>query len=70
MLQIILKEIEKNNSCKTLISYISTSQKPYSEIVRTTNQFTAEAEASLKEIIEESKSAFLKTKQFLFFSCY
>jgi F-type H+-transporting ATPase subunit alpha len=48
--------------CTSLVSYVTTSNKPYKEIVRTTNQFTDEAEASLKELISESKEAFLKTK--------
>jgi len=40
--------------CASLISYLST-QKSYVEIVTTTNQFTDEAETSLKEAIAESK---------------
>jgi len=48
--------------CKTLISYITTSKKPYNDIVGSTNQFTEEAEASLKEIISETKETFAKTK--------
>ena len=48
--------------CASLISYLSTSQKPYVEIVTTTNQFTDEAEASLKEAIAESKDLFAKNK--------
>ena len=48
--------------CASLIKYLATSKKPYTEIVRTTNQFTEEAEASLKEAIAESKEAFAKTK--------
>jgi len=47
--------------CTSLISYISTSKKPYAEIVASTNQFTEEAEASLKEIISETKETFAKT---------
>ena len=50
------------NFCASLIKYLSTSQKPFTEIVRTTNQFTEEAEASLKEAIAESKDAFIKSK--------
>merc|ERR1712151_1273334 len=46
--------------CESLISYLSTSQKPYLNIVGSTNQFTDEAEASLKEAIAESKELFLK----------
>ena len=48
--------------CATLISYITTSKKAYGEIVGSTNQFTDEAEASLKEIISETKETFAKTK--------
>ena len=50
------------NYCASLIKYLATSKKPYTEIVRTTNQFTEEAEASLKEAIAESKEAFAKSK--------
>lgn len=46
----------------SLISYLATSQKPYTDIVSSTNQFTEEAEASLKEAIAESKDLFLKNK--------
>jgi F-type H+/Na+-transporting ATPase subunit alpha len=48
--------------CATLISYLTTSKKPFVEIVGSTNQFTDEAEASLKEIISETKTIFAKTK--------
>ena len=48
------------NYCTSLIKYLTTSKKPFSEIVLTTNQFTEEAEASLKEAIAESKEAFAK----------
>ena len=44
--------------CASLITYLATSQKPFTEIVSTTNQFTEEAEASLKEAISESKETF------------
>jgi F-type H+-transporting ATPase subunit alpha len=47
--------------CTSLVTYLGTSQKPYTEIVRTTSQFTEEAEASLKEAISESKEAFKKS---------
>ena len=60
-----LDDIEVNEVklfCATLISYISTSQKPYMEIIATTNQFTEDAEYSLKEIINESRQIFLKSK--------
>ena len=48
--------------CGTLVSYIVTSNKAYNDIVGSTNQFTEEAEASLKEIISETKEMFAKTK--------
>jgi F-type H+-transporting ATPase subunit alpha len=48
--------------CASLISYLTTSQKPYLNIVTSTNQFTDEAEASLKEAIAESKDLFNKNK--------
>ena len=48
--------------CASLISYLATSQKPYLNIVSSTNQFTEEAEASLKEAIAESKELFAKNK--------
>ena len=48
--------------CATLITYLTSSQKPYLGIVASTNQFTDEAEVSLKEAIAESKEAFAKTK--------
>jgi F-type H+-transporting ATPase subunit alpha len=47
--------------CTSLISYLASSNKPYTEIVRSTNQFTDEAEASLQEAISESKEAFAKS---------
>jgi len=47
--------------CTNLISYLNTSQKSYTEIVQTTNQFTEEAETLLKEAITESKNSFSKT---------
>merc|ERR1712113_12003 len=50
--------------CESLLSYLSTSQKPYLNIVESTNQFTDEAEASLKEVIAESKKKkFTKKKK-------
>merc|ERR1712228_777640 len=48
--------------CASLLSYITTSKKPFVEIVGSTNQFTEEAEASLKELISETKETFAKTK--------
>jgi len=47
--------------CASLISYLTTSKKSYLDIVQTTNQFTEEAETSLKEAIAESKESFSKT---------
>jgi Ran GTPase-activating protein (RanGAP) involved in mRNA processing and transport len=40
--------------CSTLVKYLTSSQKTL-EIIRSTNQFTEEAETSLKEAIAESK---------------
>ena len=48
--------------CASLITYLATSKKPFVDIVTSTNQFTAEAESSLKEAIGEAKSAYAKTK--------
>jgi F-type H+-transporting ATPase subunit alpha len=48
--------------CASLLSFLNTSQKPYIEIVTSTNQFTEEAEPSLNEAIVEAKELFLKTK--------
>ena len=48
--------------CAVLVSYLTTSKKAYAEIVGSTNQFTDEAEASLKEIISETKETFARTK--------
>ena len=56
-----LKVSDVKAYCATLIKYLATSKKPYIEIVRTTNQFTEEAEASLKEAIAESKEVFAKS---------
>ena len=47
--------------CSSLLNYLKTSQKPYVEIIGKTNQFTEDAEESLKEAIAESKDAFLKS---------
>lgn len=60
-----LEDLEVNEVkkyCSSLITYLTTSQKPYTEIVRTTNQFTEEAEVSLKEAITESKELFKKSR--------
>jgi len=46
--------------CASLLKFLGTSQKPYVEILSSTNQFTEEAEASLIEAINESKLIFLK----------
>ena len=46
------------NYCRSLVSFLTTSKKPYIEIVTSTNQFTDEAEASLQEAISESKALF------------
>ena len=56
-----LEVSDVKNYCASLVSYLSSSNKPYVEIVSSTNQFTDEAEASLKEAIAESKEAFAKT---------
>jgi F-type H+-transporting ATPase subunit alpha len=50
------------NYCSSLLNYLETSQKPYLEIVKTTNQFTDEAEVSLNEAIQESKEIFFKNQ--------
>ena len=58
-----LDDIEVNDVkdyCSSLLNYLETSQKPYLEIIKTTNQFTDEAEVSLNEAIQESKEIFLK----------
>ncbi len=46
--------------CASLLSYLTTAQKAYIGIVSSTNQFTEEAETSLKEAISESKELFAK----------
>jgi len=48
--------------CTSLIKYIGTSKQSYTDIVRSTNQFTAEAETALKEAIAESKDIFVRSK--------
>jgi len=45
--------------CTSLLTYIETSQKPFLELIKTTNQFTDEAETLLKEAISKSKEVFL-----------
>ena len=47
--------------CASLLTYLTTSKPGYLEIVNTTNQFTDEAEALLKEAIEESTNLFTST---------
>ena len=49
------------NYCSALLTYLGTSTNPYIGIVTETNQFTEEAETSLKEAIEESKTSFKNT---------
>ena len=53
---------EVKKYCATLLKFLATSQKPYIGIVTDTNQFTDEAEASLKESIAESKVIFSQNK--------
>jgi F-type H+/Na+-transporting ATPase subunit alpha len=48
------------NYCISLIKYLNTSKQSYLDIIRSTNQFTEEAESQLKEAIAESKKAFAK----------
>jgi F-type H+-transporting ATPase subunit alpha len=48
------------NYCTSLIKYLNISKQSYLEIIRSTNQFTDEAESQLKEAIAESKKAFSK----------
>ena len=50
------------NYCTSLVKFLTTSQKSYKEIVTSTNQFTEEAETSLKECIAESKTIFNQNK--------
>ena len=45
--------------CASLLKFLGTSQKSYMSIVTSTNQFTDEAEASLIESINESKTIFM-----------
>jgi len=48
--------------CAALLNYLSSSNKSYLDIVGSTNQFTEEAETSLKEAIVEAKEVFIKNK--------
>ena len=50
-----------NSSWEKFCQSKSISNKPFNDIVGSTNQFTDEAEASLKEIISESKAMFAKS---------
>ena len=47
--------------CASLLTYLGTSSNPYIGIVTDSNQFTDEAESSLKTAIEESKTTFKST---------
>ena len=47
------------NYASSLLTYLSTGKEPYLDIVTSTNQFTEEAEASLKEAISASTAAFV-----------
>ena len=47
--------------CASLLTFLGTSSNSYIDVVTSTNQFTDEAEASLKEIIAETKAAFKKS---------
>src|SRR6056300_151474 len=44
--------------CASLLSYLTTSQKTYIDIVTSTNQFTDEAETALQEAIAAAKEVF------------
>jgi F-type H+-transporting ATPase subunit alpha len=48
--------------CAALLKYLETSQRSYLDIIRSTNQFTEEAETLLKESIAAAKEVFLKSK--------
>ena len=54
----ILDDIEVTDVkgyCASLLTYIETSQKSFLDLIKTTNQFTDEAEVLLKEAITKSK---------------
>ncbi len=53
--------VDVKKYCATLLKYLETSQISYLDIIRSTNQFTDEAETLLKEAIAASKDAFAKT---------
>jgi F-type H+-transporting ATPase subunit alpha len=44
--------------CSSLLLYLNTSNSSFIDIVKSTNVFTEEAESSLKQAIEESKTSF------------
>jgi F-type H+-transporting ATPase subunit alpha len=44
--------------CTSFIRYLATSNNKYIQLVSSTNQFTDEAEDSLKQAIADSKKAF------------
>ena len=46
--------------CASLLKYLETSQVSYLDIIRSTNQFTEEAETLLKDAITASKNQFAK----------
>jgi F-type H+-transporting ATPase subunit alpha len=56
-----LSVIDVKSYCASLLKYLETSKKSYLDIIRTTNQFTDEAENLLKEAILESKASFVKS---------
>ena len=53
---------EVKKYCATLLDYLDSSQSIFLEIVKTTGQFTDEAESALKVGITESKNIYAKTK--------
>jgi len=56
-----LSVMDVKKYCTSLLNYLETSKKPYLDIIRTTNQFTDEAENLLKEAILESKASFTRS---------
>jgi len=55
-----LSVVDVKSYCASLLNYLETTKKSYLDIIRTTNQFTDEAENLLKEAIAESKASFIK----------
>ena len=55
-----LSVVDVKSYCASLLNYLETTKKSYLDIIRTTNQFTDEAENLLKEAISESKVSFIK----------